>query len=79
METMKIQILGTGCAKCNKLEANVRSAINEKGIEAQIEKVTEMDKIVALGVMITPALIIDGSIISSGKVLPKEEVLKHLV
>ncbi|MGI6466795.1 MAG: thioredoxin family protein [Sphaerochaetaceae bacterium] len=76
---MKIQILGTGCAKCNKLEANVRSAINEKGIEAQIEKVTEMDKIVALGVMITPALIIDGSIISSGKVLPKEEVLKHLV
>ncbi|MFA5602917.1 MAG: thioredoxin family protein [Bacilli bacterium] len=72
---MVIQILGTGCPKCKTLEANARQAIEAGKIDATIEKVTEIDKIMEMGVMITPALAIDGDVKVSGKVLNKNQIL----
>jgi len=72
---MVIQILGTGCPKCKTLEANARQAIEAGHIDATIEKVTEIDKIMEMGVMITPALAIDGDVKVSGKILNKNQIL----
>jgi len=74
----KIQILGTGCAKCIKLSANAEEAAKQAGIEYEIEKVTELSKIMNFGVMMTPALAVDGQIKSVGKVLSPEEIKKFL-
>ena len=73
---MKIQILGTGCPKCKKLEENARAAAGETGVEIEVEKVTDIDKITDMGVMITPALAVDGVVKSTGKVLSKDEIAK---
>ena len=75
---MKVQILGTGCMKCEKLEANAKEAIKEKGGDYEIEKVTEIKKIMDYGVMLTPALAIDGQVKSVGKLLSVEEIKKLL-
>ena len=75
---MKIQILGSGCNKCNELFANVEKAVKENNIDCEIEKVSEIDKIVDMGVMVTPALAIDGKVISSGKVLSSAEIAEIL-
>jgi small redox-active disulfide protein 2 len=75
---MKIQILGTGCPKCRQLEANAREAVAAKGVEAEIEKVTDIDQIMEMGVMITPALVIDGEVRSVGKVLTPEQIAAQL-
>ena len=75
---MDIKILGTGCAKCKKLEENARQAISEAGIDATIEKVTDLDKIMDYGVMMTPALVIDEHVMASGKVLSAEDIVKML-
>ena len=75
---MKVQVLGTGCPKCKALERNVRGAVEELGIDAEIEKVDNMDDIIDMGVMITPALGIDGDVKSSGKVLTIDEVKGYL-
>jgi small redox-active disulfide protein 2 len=75
---MNIQILGTGCPKCRKLEEHARQAIEDSGIDATIEKITEIDQIMDMGVMITPALAIDGNVVSSGKVLSKDQILEML-
>ena len=72
---MKLQILGTGCARCNMLETNVRAAVAEAGIDAEVEKVTDLDTMMDMGVMVTPALTLDGKVVSAGKVLTKEQVL----
>ena len=74
----KIQILGTGCPKCMKLTANAQEAAKQAGIEYEIEKVTEINKIMNFGVMMTPALAIDGEVKSVGKVLSAEEIKKLL-
>lgn len=71
---MIIKILGTGCPKCKKLEENARLAIAELGISATVEKVTELDKIMDYGVMITPALVIDEKVVSSGKLLSASDI-----
>lgn len=71
---MTIKILGTGCAKCKKLEENARAAIAELGITASIEKVTDLDDIMDYGVMMTPALVIDEAVISSGKLLSTSDI-----
>ena len=71
---MKIQILGTGCPNCVKLTENVETALREMGAEAEIEKVTDIDRIVALGVMVTPGLAVDGVVKSSGRVLSPREI-----
>ncbi len=73
---MKIEILGVGCSKCKQLTANAEAAVKELDIEAEINKVTDIDKITEYGVMMTPALVIDGKIISSGKLLGKDEIKK---
>jgi len=65
---MKIEILGMGCATCNKLEDTVRLAIKEAGIDAQIDHVKDIKKIMTYGVMTTPALVIDGVVKAAGKI-----------
>lgn len=74
----KIQILGTGCPKCNMLKANAEAAIKELGIDAEIEKISDIKEIMNFGVMSTPAIAIDGKVISAGKVLKSEDIKKHL-
>lgn len=71
---MVIKILGTGCPKCKKLEDNVLTALEESGIEAVVEKVTDLNKIMDYGVMMTPALVIDEKVVSSGKALSVNDV-----
>jgi len=71
---MIIKILGTGCAKCKKLEENARQAISEAGIDATIEKVTDLDKIMDYGVMMTPALVIDDNVLARGKLLSVSDI-----
>jgi small redox-active disulfide protein 2 len=71
---MKIQILGTGCAKCNALERNAKEAIAKAGVDADIEKVTDLDKIMEMGVMMTPALAVDNMVKKAGKVMTVDEI-----
>ena len=73
---MKIDILGVGCPKCRQLIANAEAAVKELNIVAEISKVTDIDKITDYGVMMTPALAIDGKVVSSGRVLNKDEIKK---
>lgn len=73
---MKIQILGTGCCNCNKLEDNVKSALKKLGIEAEIVKIKDIQTIIEMGVMSTPALAIDGVVKSVGKTLSTDEITK---
>ena len=75
---MKIEVLGTGCTKCQTLMAHVKEAVVKKGIFAQIEKVEDIVKIMEYGVMSTPALVIDGKVMSSGKLLSVDEIVALL-
>ena len=72
---MKIEVLGTGCSKCNDLENKVKQAIAKKGGFVQIEKVSDLQKIMAYGVMSTPGLVIDGEVRSTGRVPSVEEII----
>lgn len=74
----KIQILGTGCPKCRKLAENAEVAAKELCIEYQLEKVTDINEIMKFGVMITPALVVDGKVKIAGKV-PSAEQLKEML
>lgn len=69
MTMKKIQILGTGCSKCQKLTENAKAAAEQLGLDYQIEKITDLSEITRFGVMITPALAVDGKVISTGRVL----------
>lgn len=73
-----VQVLGTGCAKCEKLKKNTEQAIQELGVAAQVEKVTDINKITSYGVMMTPALVVDGQVKIVGKVPSAEEIKSHL-
>lgn len=75
---MEIKILGTGCPKCNALEKATRDAVTELGINANIEKEEDIVKIMQYGVMHTPALVVDGKVVVSGRV-PNEKDLKILL
>jgi len=75
---MVIKVLGSGCANCKKLEKNTRRAVEELGIEATIEKVSEYKDIVAYGVMKTPALVVDEKVKLMGRVPSAEEIKKYL-
>jgi small redox-active disulfide protein 2 len=70
----KIQILGTGCPKCKKLAENADAAAKQLGIEYTLEKVTDIKEIMKFGVMITPALVVDGNVKVTGKVPTVEEI-----
>lgn len=71
---MKIQVLGMECAKCHSLEANVREAVAKMGIDAEIEPIKDIQKIVEMGVMATPAIAIDGKVVSSGRMLSPSQI-----
>ena len=73
-----IQILGTGCPKCKKLAENAEVAAKALGIEYQLEKVTDIDRIMGFGVMMTPALVVDGQVKAAGKVPSADEIRKML-
>lgn len=75
---MKIQVLGTGCAKCKQLTANAERAVAELGLGVPVEKVEDLREIVKFHVMSTPALVVDGQVKSSGKVLSPEAVKELL-
>ena len=68
-----VKVLGSGCAKCNALEDAVRAALTELGMDTTIDHVTDFTQIAAYGVMTTPALVVDGKVVSYGKVLKKDE------
>ena len=74
----KIQILGTGCAKCQKLAAVAEEAAKALGVPYELEKVTALDRIAGFGVMFTPALVVDGTVRVAGKVPSLEEMKKLL-
>jgi len=75
----KLQILGTGCPKCKKLTENAEAAAQELGIDYEIEKVTDINEIMKFGVMVTPALAIDGDVKVVGKVVSPDEIKKMLM
>ena len=70
----RIQILGTGCPKCKKLSENAEAAAKELGIEYQLEKITQINDIMKMGVMMTPALAIDGDVKIVGKVASPDDI-----
>lgn len=74
----RIKVLGSGCCKCQTLEQNVKDALSEMNKQEDIEHVTDFSIIASYGVMTTPALVIDGKVVSFGKVLNKEEVIHIL-
>ncbi len=69
-----IQILGTGCPKCKKLSENAEAAAKALGLDYELEKVTDLNKIMAFGVMITPALVVDGEVKVAGKVPSADDI-----
>ncbi len=73
---MIIKVLGSGCANCKKLEANVHKALEQSGISATVEKVTELKDIMQYGVMSTPALVVDEVVKSSGRLLSPVDIIK---
>ena len=77
-EASGVKVLGSGCAKCNQLEAATKEALAQMGMDTAIEHVTDFAEIAKYGVMSTPALVINGKVVSFGKVLKTEEVVKIL-
>lgn len=73
-----VKVLGSGCAKCNELEANAKEALAELGMDTEIDHVTDFAQIAAYGVMTTPALVVNGKVVSVGKILKKDEIIKIL-
>ncbi|HOT94607.1 MAG TPA: thioredoxin family protein [Methanoregulaceae archaeon] len=74
----KIEVLGTGCAKCKRLYANVQEAVKSLGMEAEVFKVDSLDELIERGVMSTPALYIDGTLRLSGRVATVDELIRML-
>ena len=75
---MDIKVLGTGCAKCKKLEERTNQVVKDLGIDAQVEKVEDIYKIMQYGVMRTPGLVVNGKVVLSGQ-LPKTDELRSLL
>ncbi|WMJ84656.1 thioredoxin family protein [Oscillospiraceae bacterium LTW-04] len=73
-----VKILGSGCAKCNQLEAATKEALEQLGMDTTVDHVSDFSQISAYGVMSTPALVVDGKVVAYGKVLKTEEVVKIL-
>lgn len=75
---MKIQILGTGCPKCKNLTENAEKAAKELNLDYEIIKITDINEIMAFGVMMTPALAVDGTVKVSGKLISSEQIKEFL-
>ena len=74
----KIQILGTGCAKCKKLAENAEQAAKSLGLDYEMEKITDLNQIMSFGVMTTPGLVVDGKVLTTGKLPSPAEIEKLL-
>lgn len=74
MTTLKVEILGTGCKKCQQLEANTKEAIANRQLDADVAHITDTMEIIKRGVMKTPALVVDGKVLSQGKVLEPKAI-----
>ncbi len=73
---MNIKVIGTGCDKCDQLYENTKSAIDELGLNANIEKVEDLIEMVKLGVMSSPSLMVDGKLVVSGRIVSKEKIIE---
>jgi small redox-active disulfide protein 2 len=73
-----VQVLGPGCARCTQLKENAQSAVSELGVEASVEKIEDINVITGFGVMMTPALVIDGEVKAVGKVCSTDEIKQLL-
>jgi small redox-active disulfide protein 2 len=78
VKNMKIEILGTGCSKCKKTKEVIEKILRENGIEAEVVKVDDFEKILNYGVMVTPAVVIDGEVKLAGKIPDEKEILKWI-
>ena len=76
---MKIQILGTGCARCKTLTANAEQAVRDLGLKAEVEKVTEIRDIMKFQILMTPGLVIDGKVKAAGRIPSPEEIKQMLL
>jgi small redox-active disulfide protein 2 len=76
---VKIEVLGSGCANCQKLEKNAREAVAMAGVEAEVSKVTDYSEIAARGVMTTPGLVIDGEVKSTGRIPSPGDIAEWLI
>ncbi|QPK63216.1 TM0996/MTH895 family glutaredoxin-like protein [Methylomonas sp. LL1] len=77
-DTVKIEILGMGCKKCQQMEANAREAVASRNLTAEVVHITDMMQIVERGVMATPALVVNDEVVSQGKILTPDEIAAHL-
>lgn len=77
-EGASVKVLGSGCAKCKQLEAATKTALERLGMDSTIDHITDLAQITSYGVMTTPALVVDGKVVSFGKVLKTEDVVKIL-
>ncbi len=75
---MKIEVLGPGCPKCRALAAGVHAAVTRMGLDAEVTKVTDINEITSRGVMLTPALVVDGEVKASGRALSPQEIQEML-
>ena len=75
---MEIKILGTGCAKCNKLEEMVREVVSDLGADADIVKITDLNEILDYDIMMTPGLVVNGDVVCSGRLPKKDEIRNWL-
>ena len=75
---MEIKVLGTGCAKCGTLEKAVKEVVDANGFQASITKVSDIGEIARHGVMLTPGLVVNGKVVSVGKVHDKNEIKRYL-
>ncbi|MHB9035780.1 MAG: thioredoxin family protein [Armatimonadota bacterium] len=76
---MKIQVLGTGCAKCKTLYENAKKAVESAEVEAEIEKVEDIKEIMKFNILMTPGLVVDGEVKAAGRVLSPDDIKKLLV
>jgi len=76
---MKVQVLGAGCAKCKLLLSHVNEAVRGIGFPIEVEYITDINKIINFGIMTTPGLAIDGKVVSSGRILSKEEIVTKIM
>jgi small redox-active disulfide protein 2 len=77
-KVMKIEVLGTGCAKCHKLEELVKESLQDLALDTEVTKVQDIKKIMGYGVMTTPALVVDGVVKIAGKIPTKDEIKKWI-
>ena len=75
---MEVKVLGPGCVKCRKLFENAQEAVAKAGIECNLEKVEDIQDIISYGVMMTPGLVVNGEVVSTGRIMPVKEIIELL-